>query len=409
MDDRRFDALSRRIGEMGMPRLPRRGLLGLLGAGALGGAGLALTWAPAADAQGGQVTGEANGCKKEGKNCSRNSDCCKGKCKNGACSSNSGNCKKEGKRCDRNKDCCKGKCVDSTCSSSGKCLTSQDFDKQWGSNGSSDGKFKNPAGIAVGSNSEVYVADNGNNRIQVFSTGGTFKRKWGSNGTGQTQFTDVQGIAVTSGNSGDRAFVSDPGQPVRRFRKFTTSGSFISDITPANMNDPFTVTADTNRNLWVVDTSGRVFLFDKAGDPIANWKPTGSGDITGAKGIAVWIDKSKDETFVFIARTGSSTVVKFEYVNNNSNGLQFVKRVGSQGTGSSNFNKPADLAVDTCGNLWVADTVNDRIQKLDKDLKFKSSFTASFNRPTGIDLDPDGKFLYVVDSFNDRIIKFKLK
>ncbi|MFN8590492.1 MAG: SMP-30/gluconolactonase/LRE family protein [Thermomicrobiales bacterium] len=388
MDDRGFDALSRRVGAMELARLPRRGLLGLVGSAALGSAlGTAVTGSPAAAAK--QAKGEAKQTKSEGKN----------------------KCKKEGKTCSKNKDCCKGKCVNEKCSSdSSKCLTNQDFDKQFGSGGSGNGQFNNPFGIGISKDNEIYVADRGNNRIQVFDANGNYQRKWGSSGTGKTQFVSVRGVAVVDSGSSERVFVSDPGQSgSRQLRRFDGNGDWKSDNAPDDMNDPFTVTTDTNNeNIWVVDTGGRVFLFDRTGDRLADWKPTGSGDISGAQGIAVWYDKSNDQTFVFIARTGSSTVVKFEYVNNGSNGLKFVKKVGSFGDASDEFKKPADLAVDKCGNLWVSDTENNRIQKLDKDLKFKSRFTASMNNPTGIALDKSGKSLYVVDSLKNRVLKFKL-
>ena len=49
------------------------------------------------------------------------------------------------------------------------------FVKSWGSRGSGDNQFKIVHGIAVDANGNVYVADRGNNRIQVFDNNGTFK------------------------------------------------------------------------------------------------------------------------------------------------------------------------------------------------------------------------------------------
>jgi hypothetical protein len=99
VDDRRFDRLSRTIGEQtdrrGMLKAAAGGTLALLGAGALG---------RAVAAQ--DVTVEAKGFK--GDNCNNNNDCKKGlRC------SNSGRCEykkncggKKGDACKKTKDCC---------------------------------------------------------------------------------------------------------------------------------------------------------------------------------------------------------------------------------------------------------------------------------------------------------------
>lgn len=69
----------------------------------------------------------------------------------------------------------------------------------WGSAGSGNGQFSAPRGIAVGATGRVFVADTGNNRIQVFESDGTFVRKWGSTGSGDSQFSSPKALDVTAG------------------------------------------------------------------------------------------------------------------------------------------------------------------------------------------------------------------
>ncbi|MBY0244048.1 MAG: putative Ig domain-containing protein, partial [Sphingobacteriaceae bacterium] len=88
------------------------------------------------------------------------------------------------------------------------------------------------------------------------------------------------------------------------------------------------------------------------------------------------------------------------------------------GTGvAASFNRPNGLAIDVQGNIYVADTDNHRIRKIDKTglvTTFAGSgsagfvngtgVAASFNRPMGITIDSFGN-IYVADSMNHRIRK----
>ena len=51
---------------------------------------------------------------------------------------------------------------------------------EWGTEGSGEGQFRSPTDIDVHAGT-VYVVDEGNNRIQMFSVGGTFKGSWSIN------------------------------------------------------------------------------------------------------------------------------------------------------------------------------------------------------------------------------------
>jgi uncharacterized protein YjbI with pentapeptide repeats len=87
------------------------------------------------------------------------------------------------------------------------------FLSKWGSQGSGEGQFNGPNGISVDSDGKVYVADYAisyynNNRIQKFTSAGYFLSKWGSRGSGEGQFNGPNGISV---DSDGKVYVADSG------------------------------------------------------------------------------------------------------------------------------------------------------------------------------------------------------
>lgn len=385
MDNRHFDELTRRIGELTAPSLPRRGVLRLLGAGTLAGA-LGLT--AETDRAG------AARCKKIGKKCNKKK------------------CRKKGKKC-----CCNNlKCKKKRCKGKGGfCPITVKRKNVWGSHGGGNGDFRSPWGIDTDNNGNVYVADTDNDRVQIFNARGRYDSQWGQGGSNNASLLEPIGIGVnqqSGGASGRRVFVSDPSKGLdRRMRQFRTDGTNTANMGSHNLTRPQDIAIDHNNNAWVVDRSdGRIFLYDRGGNYVTHWTPTGNGALTSPEGIAVYRD-DKRRTFVYVtdAATNQSRVHKFRYVDDSASGLRHVKRAGSRGSGRGSFNQPAGLSVDACGNLWVADRVNNRIQILNSNLKFISRFTAGFNRPTDTAISHNKRFLYVVDSGNARIQRFRLK
>jgi NHL repeat len=88
-----------------------------------------------------------------------------------------------------------------------------------------DGQLNFVTGLAVDDSLNVYVADEGNNRVQKFTSTGLFLLKWGdiSYATGDGQFNQPGGIAVGFDQS---VYVVDVGN--HRIQQFDGSGKFLS-------------------------------------------------------------------------------------------------------------------------------------------------------------------------------------
>ena len=92
-------------------------------------------------------------------------------------------------------------------------------------------------------------------------------------------------------------------------------------------------------------------------------------------------------------------------------GLKELRRFGTQGSGEKQFLNPTGVAIDSEGDVAVADTGNDRICLLHHDgmrltwvkaVGKKGTAPGEFSAPTGVALYSQGH-LYVTDSGNNRI------
>lgn len=120
---------------------------------------------------------------------------------------------------------------------------------------------------------------------------------------------------------------------------------------------------------------------------------------------------------VYIADTGNNRIVRLF---NKGHNLQFVKNIGKYGTGTAEFNQPRGIALDSQGNVYVTDRGNHRIQIFDKNDKFKFNF-GKYGKSEGKLYYPDAivvndksekwsyyhdQFIMISDLNNSRIQKF---
>jgi hypothetical protein len=226
---------------------------------------------------------------------------------------------------------------------------------QWGGKGTNIGQFDLPSGIVADSAGNVFVADSGNNRIQVFDNNGKFLSAWGKHGSGNGEFNAPAKITID--NSGN-IFVAD--RDNNRIQKLDSSGQFLSTWT---YTDP-----ESGMGLWPggvsVDQSGNVFVtsmltyqtlkFSNGGNWLKTWGKYGSenGQFLGISGL-----KCDPSGNVFVSDPGNGRIQIFD-----NNGA-FLSKWGSSGTGNGCFAGVWDVAFGTSGNVFVADTNNSRIQK----------------------------------------------
>jgi sugar lactone lactonase YvrE len=296
-------------------------------------------------------------------------------------------------------------------------------------------RFNSPAGIAIDVSGNLFIAEEGNQRIReigtlvaVTSLAGNGLRGF-ADGPGSTaQFDYPRNLAVdASGNiivaEGHRIRKITPAGDVSTLAG-TGIGGYSGDggpATSANLNAPQDVAIDGSGNIFVADFLNNVIRRITPAGVISTWAGIGSAGFrdgasamfNGPRGVAV--DASGN---VYVADDKNHAIRKItpdhSVITLAGNG--FPGFADNQGT-AAQFDKPADVAVDAVGNLYVADYNNQRIRKITPSGNVSTlagnslrgaidgqGSSAQFNFPGGVTLDATGN-VYVADGENYRIRK----
>src|SRR6184192_1719677 len=126
-------------------------------------------------------------------------------------------------------------------------------------------------------------------------------------------------------------------------------------------------------------------------------KGTGRGQFDSPAGIA--LDSNGN---ILVADTGNGRIEKFSPTGS------FLSVIASKGSGYGQLAEPNGIAVDQSGNIYVAEAGNHRVQKLAADGTFIAEWKGpdpGFYGPRRIAIGPDNS-VYVVDQGRTRIVKF---
>ena len=310
--------------------------------------------------------------------------------------------------------------------------------------------LNSPRGLAVDSVGGVYISDTDNYRVRLVSAVGIITTVAGNgnmafSGDGgqaiDASFSDVTGAALDSAGN---LYLADASN--RRVRR-VTPGGIVTTIAGtgiqgnsgdggqgiyATLNRPFAVALDAAGNLYICDSSNHnIRRVNLASGIITTYAGNGLPAFSGDGGqateaslqfpLGVALDKSGN---LYIADAGNNCIRKVSgtgvIVTVAGNG----NRAGFAGDGaaavSALLNIPSDIAVDATGSLFIADSGNNRVRRVDgtsgiigtiaggADNGFAGDggpATASLlNHPWGMMIDTAGA-VYIADMVNNRIRK----
>jgi len=180
------------------------------------------------------------------------------------------------------------------------------------------------------------------------------------------------------------------------FNTETHDVQLIKHGVDAQFSSIFGLAIDDNDQLLVTDGNlHHVLVFDPNHKLRARF---GDGLLEEPAGIAI----DTENRFIYVADTGLDQIVVFD-----ADSFKPLRTIGTAGrqhtlTTPGDFSKPTNVAVDQDGNLYVSDTLNNRVEIFDADGKFIRTFgkngdgPGDFERPKGIAIDADGH-IWVAD------------
>ena len=253
-------------------------------------------------------------------------------------------------------------------------------------------QLQGPSGIALDSAGNLWIAEAGGNRVWRSAPGG--------------------GLTLAAGLTGDDS------------AGYTGDGS---DATAARLNAPESVSVDSAGNLYIADTLNHAIREVLAGGTIitiaGNGMPGYSGD--GGPAYAALLHApsgivADSAGNVYIADSGNHAVRKIDTLGTIST-VAGTGTPGFSGDGGSaaaaQLNAPTGVALDSAGNLFIADTSNQRIREVAQNGTITTiagfglagfsgdggpALLAGLNQPAGLAIDADGN-IFVADQANQCI------
>jgi DNA-binding beta-propeller fold protein YncE len=169
----------------------------------------------------------------------------------------------------------------------------------------------------------------------------------------------------------------------------------FGDQGPHRLALPINISLGAQGEKYVADTGlGAVLVFDSADQPVRSIAlPEGMKPCD-----ALWYDGA-----LYVADLKSDAILVFDPESG-----RLLRRIGKGGDQPGEFHQPTNLAFGPDGSLYVSDTLNARVQKLDRQGRVLQVIGAlgeavgEMVRPRGIAVDRDGR-LYVADAATDSV------
>ena len=266
--------------------------------------------------------------------------------------------------------------------------------------GQGAGEFLMPMGVALDAYGQLYVADAGNNRIQVIDINGLFIAEFGSYGWREGEFDYPNDVALSL----DTLYVADTGN--NRIQYCNLVNRIFYPLAPSEeiqFDAPEGICVGRDAEVFVVDTlNHRWHQFSR------NFTPVFSMGSFGGSQEQFWnptdIVVNPNGT-VYVVDTGNHSIKSYDFSGNP------IHAWGEKGDALGQFREPKRIALDHWNYLYVTDSGNRRIQVFTPEGNALIEFTTNTLRnPGGIAVSENGHvFVSDIDAGNIKVFRMIFK
>ena len=313
-------------------------------------------------------------------------------------------------------------------------------------------RLKNPEGVAVAPNGDVYIADSDNHAIRrvnfltgvITTVAGTGNPGYSGDGAAATacKLSFPEDVAVLA--NGD-VYIADTGN--HAIRKVVAATGTITTIagtgnpgssgdggaaTSAKLNSPRGIAVASNGDVYIGDRSNnKIRKVTALTGLISTFAGTGTAGYTGDGGLATSARLSTPQGLhlhtsgdLYFADSGNNVIRKIAAITGIVTTVAGTGTAGYTGNGgpatSARLDAPEAVHLAPTGDIYIADTGNQAIRRVQAGSGTittiagtgvagyagdgGSATLAQFNRPRGVAVSPTGTY-YVSDKNNHRIRK----
>jgi len=273
-----------------------------------------------------------------------------------------------------------------------------------------------PRAMAFTADGSLIVVDSKNNRLEVRRTDGALVKHIGKGpeGEGKGEFREPCGVAVDSDGN---VFVADTfhtldghqGLPWGRIEKFDSAYNYLGEVAKSGTGapgyfGPRSIAVDRQGRVWLSDTgNSRLLVYDNNLQFVKAVGSRGAKELQFQEPFGIASD-AEGNMYVADRLNFRVQVIAPDF--------RFVRQFKVDGWEAGQINQEPYLVVDSGRHrVWVTDPTRNRVLRYNlkgADLKIYDKGSAgaaqvAFNLPTGVAVAADGT-LYVSDSGSGRIL-----